>query len=104
MSVLKKRILQDEFECSMIDVDEGVLDMGSLGWALVKKSMQEGLEQGLERGRSEGRAEGRSEGLLDSIRNLMESMGWGITEAMNALRIPEDERQVYINKLSQSGL
>ena len=78
--------------------------------------MQEGLEQGLERGRIEGRAEGRSEGraegrvegrsegLLDSIRNLMESMGWGITEAMNALRIPEDERQVYINKLSQSGL
>ena len=105
---VKKRILRDEFECSMMDVDERILDMGSLGWALVKKSMQEGLEQGLEqgleRGRSEGRAEGRSEGLLDSIRNLMESMGWGITEAMNALRIPEDERQVYINKLSQSGM
>ena len=59
--------------------------MGSLGLTLVKKSMHEGLEQ--------GRSEGRAEGLLDSIRNLMESMGWGIIEAMNALRIPEDERQ-----------
>ena len=66
--------------------------MGSLGLTLVKKSMHEGLEQ--------GRSEGRAEGLLDSIRNLMESMGWGITEAMNALRIPEDERQQNIDALA----
>ena len=66
--------------------------MGSLGLTLVKKSMQEGLEQ--------GRSEGRAEGLLDSIRNLMESMGWGITEAMNALRIQEDGRQQYIDALA----
>ena len=46
--------------------------------------------------------EGRSEGFLDAIRSLMESMGWGITEAMNALRIPEEERQQYIDALAKA--
>ncbi|MDO5297769.1 MAG: hypothetical protein Q4F00_14260 [bacterium] len=61
----------------------------------------EGRAEGRSEGRAEGRVEGRSEGLLDSIRNLMESMGWGVTEAMNALRIPEEERQQYIDALAK---
>ena len=89
----KKRILQDEFNCSMMDADEEVLSMGSLGLALVKKS--------LERGRSEGLREGRSEGIMASVRNLMKNMGLSIIEAMNALEVPEEERQRYIEALSK---
>ena len=60
----------------------------------IKKGRREGLTEGLSRGRREG--------LLDAIRSLMESMGWGITEAMNALRIPEEERQQYIDALAKA--
>ena len=77
----KKRILQDEFNCSMMDANEEVLAMGSLGQALVDKT--------------------RIESTLTSIRNLMETMSLTLTEAMNALKVPEEERQRYIEALSK---
>ncbi|MBQ7567854.1 hypothetical protein IJT17_03525 [bacterium] len=118
----KRRILRDEFAISADKgMDEEVLSMCNLSRGVeargIKKGRREGLTEGLDRGRregrregrleglneglSQGRREGRCEGLLASIRNLMESMGWGITEAMNALRIPEEERQRYINALAK---
>ena len=85
----KKRILQEEFNCPMMDVNEEVQAMGSLGQALVDKT------------RIETRVETRKETVLTSIRNLMETMSLTVTEAMNALKIPEDERQKYIEALSK---
>ena len=79
--------------------------MGSLGLALVKKSLErgrsEGLRDGLREGRSEGLREGRSEGIMASVRNLMKNMGLSIIEAMNALEVPEEERQRYMEALSK---
>ena len=87
--------------------------MGSLGLALVKKSLERGRSEGLREGRSEGRSEGlregrseglregRSEGIMASVRNLMKNMGLSIIEAMNALEVPEEERQRYIEALSK---
>ncbi|MDO5297421.1 MAG: hypothetical protein Q4F00_12485 [bacterium] len=94
-AVEKKRILQDEFDCPMMDIEKDmeVLAMGSPGLALLKKSF--------EKGRTEGRSEGRIEGISASIRNLMETMNLTLTEAMNALKIPDDERQKYIEELSK---
>ena len=64
-------------------------------------NLSRGVEaRGIRKGLQQGRREGRSEGIMDSLRNLMESMGWGIAEAMNALRIPEEERQRYIDALA----
>jgi len=50
-------------------------------------------------GIQEGRAEGRTEGTLSSIKNLMETLGLSIEAAMNALKVPEDERTKYANML-----
>ena len=49
----------------------------------------------------EGRAEGRTEGTLSSIKNLMETLGLSIEAAMNALKVPEDERSKYASILGQ---
>ena len=57
-------------------------------------------KDGLQRGRAEGRVEGRAEGTLSSIKNLMETLGLSIEAAMNALKIPEDERPKYANMLA----
>ena len=81
----------------MMDADEEVLSMGSLGLALVKKS----LERGRTEGRSEGLREDRSEEIMASVRNLMKNMGLSIIEAMNALEVPEGERQRYMEALSK---
>ena len=105
----KQRILRDEFAIATDrDIDEKVLNMCNLSRGVeargIKKGRIEGRIEGRSEGLREGLSKGRSEGVLASICNLMESMGWGITEAMNALRIPESERQGYINKLSQNRL
>ena len=54
-----------------------------------------------EKGRAEGRAEGMANGILASIKNLMETMGLTIEQAMAALKVPEGERQKYMDLLER---
>ena len=44
---------------------------------------------------------GIAKGIVSSLRNLMESMGWSIEQAMDALQIPTEERQTYANMLQR---
>ena len=91
----KKRILRDEFGIGVEQgIDEEVLAMCNLSRGVEARGIRKGLR--------EGRREGRSEGILASISSLMESMGWGLNETMNALRIPEEERQQYIDALAKT--
>ena len=60
------------------------------------------LSQGVEAcGIEKGIKQGIEDGRVMSVRDLMDSMGWSADEAMNALRIPEDDRQNYLAKLRQ---
>ena len=54
---------------------------------------------GLQEGLAEGRAEGRTEGTLSDIKSLTETLGLSVEAAMNALKVPEDERIKYANLL-----
>ena len=49
--------------------------------------------------REEGRIEERVESMTESVRNLMDSLNMSMGQVMDALKIPEDERKTYINKL-----
>ena len=40
-------------------------------------------------------------GLLSSIRNLMETMSWSSGQAMDALKIPRENRERYEQLLKQ---
>jgi hypothetical protein len=44
---------------------------------------------------------GITRGILSSIRNLMESMSWSAEQAMNALKIPEEERSKYADEINK---
>ena len=44
--------------------------------------------------RLEGRAEGRAEALKSSLKSLMETMHLSVEDAMNALKLTEEERQI----------
>ncbi|MBQ7463510.1 MAG: hypothetical protein IJS86_01475 [Lachnospiraceae bacterium] len=44
---------------------------------------------------AEGKAEGKAEEKLTDIKNLMSSMKWTAAQAMEALKIPEDDRRRY---------
>ena len=36
---------------------------------------------------------------LLSIRNLMDTMGWSVEQAMEGLKIPEEEKRKYLDEL-----
>lgn len=69
------------------DLEREVSLMCNLSKGIEDRGIAKGLEQGLE--------QGVENGLLSSIRNLMETMNWSCTQAMNALKIPEQNRERY---------
>lgn len=78
--------IQEEFNIKMTqELEREVSEMCNLS---------EGVEQN-------GIAKGIAKGITASIRNLMESMGWSIEQAMDALQIPTEERNGYLNMLKK---
>ncbi len=61
--------------------------------------IQEERDEARAEGRAEGERKGRAEEQLSSIRNLMESVGWTAQQAMDALKIPAEKREVYLAQL-----
>ena len=61
----------------------------------LEKLKEDGKMEGLQEGRQKGLQEGKRESLISSIRNLMESMDWTADQAMNALKISEEEQEKY---------
>ena len=45
---------------------------------------------------------GRDEGLAEGLRNLMSSMSWTAAQAMDALKIPEADRDKYAAILTEN--
>ena len=60
---------------------------------LSKGVMEKGMEKGI--------AKGMTDAILASIKNLMETMGLTIEQAMSALKVPEGERQKYMDLLER---
>ena len=86
----KKQVLQNDFQIPMTQTLESeVQAMCNLSQGVMEKGMEKGIEKG------------KIEGLLTSIRNLMASMGWSAEQAMEALRVPETERQKYAGLLQR---
>jgi hypothetical protein len=82
----KKKILKNDFSIVMTKaLEREVSLMCNLSKGVEEKGIQKGIQQGI----------------ISSIKNLMESMGWSVEQAMNALKIPELERQNYMNELKQ---
>ena len=90
----KREILQEEFNIKMTqELEREVSEMCNLS----ERVEQKGIEKGIAKGRTYGIVEG----IATSIRNLMESMGWSIEQAMDALQISTEERNGYLNMLKK---
>ncbi len=86
----KKQILHDEFDISFTDEIEGEVD--------VMCNLSKGVYLD---GIAKGRAEGHEEQALTNIRSLMKNTGWALERAMEALDIPESNRDAYRKKIKQ---
>ena len=61
--------------------------------------LREGRLDGLREGRLDGLREGTMNGRLTDIKNLMDSLQLTAEQAMDALKIPKEERESYLEKL-----
>jgi hypothetical protein len=86
----KKRILENDFSIEMTKSLEREVS--------IMCNLSKGVE---ERGIAKGMSQGITKGVLSSIQNLMESMSWSADQAMNALKIPEEERSKYAEQLGK---
>ena len=66
-----------------------------------EEGIARGREEGLEEGRAEGRQEGAAETMLHSIKSLTESIGVTAEEAMEMLKVPEEKREEFRQKLEK---
>ena len=63
--------------------------------------VQQGMQQGMQQGIQQGMRQGVAQEKVSNIKTLMETMNWNPIQAMNALRIPEEDRQKYSQLLTQ---
>ena len=78
----KKRILQDDYGIPMTETIEREVS--------VMCNLSKGVEE-----------KGVAKGILSSIKSLMETMGLSIEQAMAALKVPESEKQKYMDLLER---
>ena len=81
----------------MCNLSKGVMEKGySKGLA---EGMAKGMAKGIAKGIAKGHNEGHTERALSDLRSLMETLGLSMEQAMDALKIPETERQEYAGLL-----
>ena len=94
----KKEILQNDFSIEMTKtLEREVSTMCNLSKGVEEKGIQKGIEKGIQKGIEQG----IEKGILLSIRNLMETMGWSVEQAMEGLKIPEEEKSKYLDELKK---
>ena len=79
---IRKTGRRPEYMCEMLDMIE-------------KRGERRGEKRGERRGEKRGEKLGKRNGILLSIRNLMDSLGVTVERAMELLKIPQDEYEVY---------
>ena len=60
---------------------------------------REARARGLAEGRAEGRAEAQFETMVENIKSLMDSLNLTQVQAMDALKIPREDRARYADKI-----
>lgn len=98
-------IFEKEFGIIMSDkVKTEVNSMGSYSQIIkmnaIREGLREGISQGISQGMSQGISQWISQGILMSLKNLIDSTNMTPEQAMTALKIPEEEREQYMNKLN----
>lgn len=103
----KKQILSDDFDIPMTQQLEGrIHGMCNISDGIWTKGLEQGIEKGIEKGIEQGLAQGKAmgaeESILDALKSLMETLRLTVEQAMDALRIPSEEREKYRRKLEET--
>ena len=100
----KKNVLEDEFSIPISQsFEQEVSGMCNLSKGVLERGLKEGRAKGIEEGMKQGIKQGTQESLLQSIKNLMETLSLSVDQAMEALKIPVHERAEYARMLENNS-
>ncbi len=102
----KENVLSRDYSIPVTEhMGRMVANMCNYSTYVLEKGMQQGIQQGMQQGIQQGMQQGIQQGIqqnaVTNIKALMETMNWNPLQAMNALRIPEEEQQKYTQLLKQ---
>ena len=87
---MKKAILERDFDIPMTSaMSEEANIMCNLGEGIYEQAYEQGYEQATQKAR------------LEAVLNLMKSLNLNAEEAINALAIPEEERQSLLERIEE---
>ena len=91
-------MLEDEFSIPISrSFEQEVSGICNLSKGVLERGRKEGIEQGIKEGKKEGIKENR----LQSIKDLMETISLSFEQAVEALKIPVNERAEYARLLGK---
>ena len=90
-----EEIMKDTLEARRVEGIQLGMQQG------MQQGIQQGMQQGIQQGMQQGMQQGIAQEKFNSIKTLMKTMNWNPLQAMNALMIPEDEQQKYVQLLKQ---
>lgn len=92
----KKELLVSEFSIPMtVEMEGEIEEMCDYSDGIERIGYEKGIQQGIEQGMEQG----KTTGIRQSILNLMKTMNVSISESMDMLMVPEEERERYMNVL-----
>ena len=65
----------------------------------IEKGMAQGIEKGIAIGEARGEVIGEAKGKAESLRNIMQTLNLTVQQAMDALKIPQEEREKYASMI-----
>ena len=108
----KQQILENEFDYNFdTETEKEVNEMCNLAQAIEDKGREQGKLEGIAIGKQQGINIGKLEGInigkqqgkfettLANIQSLMYKVNWTAEQAMDALNIPQEEREQFLPKL-----
>ena len=82
----------------MCNLSQGIKDKGiAIG---EERGEKRGIKLGEVRGIAIGEVRGEERTIIASIKALVETTGWSVEQAMNALKLSEDKQIKYLNMFS----
>lgn len=84
-----RKLMKDEIADALAEAEEQGIEKG----------IEEEIEKGIKKGIEQGIEKGIDHAILSSVRNLMDTMKWTAEQAMEAIKVPLDDRGRYASRL-----
>ena len=81
----------------MCNLGEGIFEDGIAQG--MSQGIAQGISQGIAQGIEQGLLQGKEENMLNNLRSLIKNTNFTITQAMDVLEVPQEERDKYMDLL-----